>query len=387
MDGITYKKLENFASKRKCTLIGIGPMSKNSVDVVIELANEFDVPLMIIASRRQIEASCFGGGYVNNWSTESFSEYVKNNDKKENVILCRDHGGPWQNDKEKESKINLDRAIDAAKKSYEVDIKSGFELIHIDPTTDVYGNISLDKTLERLYLLYEYCWSVAKRQNKEIAFEVSVGKEDGGVHTPNEIESVILKLNEFCIKKNLPKPFFLVIRTGNYVMETKNVGNFENFTTNKQNSSKRENILKIIEICNAHNIKIKEHNTDYLSDEALTLHPKLGIHAANIAPEIGVTETRAFLKLLEENNLVEEKKQFIDLAYSSKKWQKWMLPNTNCAKIEKAIIAGHYVFSSLEFVKIKNIVQNKIKNIDVDSYLKEQIRSSILRYMKLFNLI
>ena len=80
------KKLEDFISKKECTLLGVGPMSKNCVDAAIELANDFDVPLMIIASRRQIEASELGGGYVNNWSTDVYSKYVGKNCKKKKFI-------------------------------------------------------------------------------------------------------------------------------------------------------------------------------------------------------------------------------------------------------------------------------------------------------------
>ena len=48
---------------------------------------------------------------------------------------------------------------------------------------------------------------------------------------------------------------------------------------------------------------MKEHNADYLSDEALCWHPRLGIHAANIAPEFGVAESKEFVHCLEENGL------------------------------------------------------------------------------------
>ena len=39
----------------------------------------------------------------------------------------------------------------------------------------------------------------------------------------------------------------------------------------------------MIDICNKYNVLMKEHNTDYLSNEALSWHPRLGIHAANVA--------------------------------------------------------------------------------------------------------
>ena len=83
MDNIDF--LSNYIDKNQCTLLGIGPMSKNCVDVVIDLANDFNVPIMLIASRRQIESEQLGGGYVNNWSTEKFSSYVQ---KKITILSC-----------------------------------------------------------------------------------------------------------------------------------------------------------------------------------------------------------------------------------------------------------------------------------------------------------
>ena len=92
---------KNFLKISKLPIIGIGPMSKNCVDASIEFSNENNFLLMLIASRRQIESNELGRGYVNNWSTEEFSTYVLKKDKKKKIILCRDHGGTWQNDRDK----------------------------------------------------------------------------------------------------------------------------------------------------------------------------------------------------------------------------------------------------------------------------------------------
>ena len=74
-------RIKEFIKEKQCTLLGIGPMSKNCVDVVIELVNSHKIPIMLIASRRQIESAELGGGYVNNWTTEEFSKYIEKNDK------------------------------------------------------------------------------------------------------------------------------------------------------------------------------------------------------------------------------------------------------------------------------------------------------------------
>ncbi len=69
----------------------IGPMSKNIVDSAINFCNKYNVKLGFIPSRRQID---FDSGYVNNWTTRTFTEYIKS--KTNNIVLERDHGGPLQ---------------------------------------------------------------------------------------------------------------------------------------------------------------------------------------------------------------------------------------------------------------------------------------------------
>ena len=75
---------------------------------------------MLIDSRRQIESKDNGGGYVNNWSTEDYSKFVNSIDKKKQIILARDHGGPWQNNIEIKKKYNLLQAMESSKKSFEI---------------------------------------------------------------------------------------------------------------------------------------------------------------------------------------------------------------------------------------------------------------------------
>ena len=41
------------------------------VHVAIDMANRYEIDFLI-ASRRQIDDELFGGGYVNNWTTENF---------------------------------------------------------------------------------------------------------------------------------------------------------------------------------------------------------------------------------------------------------------------------------------------------------------------------
>ena len=167
MDRMIHQKLKSFIEKRRCTLLGVGPMSVNCVDATIELANEHEVPILMIASRRQIDSVEFGGGYVNNWTTEDFARYVTDKDKKGKILLARDHGGPWQSIKEKEEKLGLRRAMDSAKLSYRADIAAGFQVLHIDPSVDIHSSPGVDEVLDRVCDLYEFCWSQAQQAGQE----------------------------------------------------------------------------------------------------------------------------------------------------------------------------------------------------------------------------
>ena len=383
------EKLKRFMDSRRCTLLGVGPMSKNCVDATIELSNDYEIPLMLIASRRQIEAEEFGGGYVNNWSTERFAEYVLENDRKGKIILARDHGGPWQSNFEKEQKLSLRNAMKSAKKSFRIDIESGFEMIHIDPSIDIYGELSVDETLLRLFELYEFCWSVAEQEKRKIVFEIGTEEQSGSNSGQFDSEYVVSETNKFCKKNNLPAPTFVVIQTGTKVMETKNIGTLDNPFRIQGELPAEIQIPKILDMCNRHNIFLKQHNTDYLSDEALAWHPKLGIHSANVAPEFGVAETLAFIEILKKHKLNDLIEKFVNLSYESKKWRKWMLPETKAGEMEKAVIAGHYVFSDPEFVEIKSHAKTELQkhNIDLDEYLKSRVKKSIMRYLINFRLV
>ena len=171
----------------------------------------------------------------------------------------------------------------------------------------------------------------------------------------------------------------IVIRTGNYVMETENIGIFEDIVSGKRKEDER-NIKKIVELCNKKNIMIKEHNADYISEDALRFHRKIGIHAINVAPEFGVIETRAILEWLEENDKEDERKQVLEVSFQSNKWQKWIVPNSQTTNYEKSVISGHYVFSDS---KIANIVKKE----ELTPYLRKELQENHLRYIRCLNLI
>jgi len=375
--------------KKHCTLLGAGPMSKNCVDVSIELANQYNIPIMMVASRRQIDSKELGGGYVNGWSTEEFARYVEEKDKRGRVILARDHGGPWQNEQERSAQLGLRQAMESAKESFKVDIQSGFDVIHIDPSIDLFGDSTVDDILERIYELYEYCHAVSLNCGRKIYYEIGTEEQSGIVNALDEIEYTFNEMFDFCRENSLPLPTFIVAQIGTKVMEMRNVGTFDSPYRVINELPTEIQVPKMISLCNNYNVYMKTHNTDYLSDDAISWHPKLGIHSSNVAPEFGVAETKAFIQILRENGFDREYEDFIRISYDSRKWEKWMLPDSTADLEEKAIIGGHYLFSSNEFQELKSKVIKQLSKtgIDLDKYLQSAIKKSILRYLYGFRLL
>jgi fructose/tagatose bisphosphate aldolase len=339
-------KLDKFDLKG-ATLLGVGPMSFNCVDATIELANRHQIPILLIASRRQVEYLAMGGGYVTD--TETLANYVKDRDEGGYVILARDHGGPWQGTNEKD--LTHSQAMGGALISYGADIAAGFDVIHIDPSLK---SRPLEEIVKDVKYLYNNCEIMAKEAGREIIYETGTEEHSGQI---SDLESFEWFVKE--IKKDCPKVRFVVGNMGLHVKEMGNVGTFD--------EKQAKNLVKI---CNENGLLLKGHNTDYVGTTVLKKHKRLGIHSANVAPEFGVAETLELQNILPES----EWEKFVDIAYESKKWEKWMVDDTP-DKEWKAIIAGHYVFNHPEVKALMEPHKDR---------LKDAVKKNILTYLKAF---
>lgn len=388
LQGLSLQKLLNSIQKDNHTLLCVGPLSTNVIDVAIKFSNQHEVPLILVASRRQIEAREFGAGYVNNWSTEELLEYVNAKDA-QNIFFERDHGGPWQSNYEIKKNASVEESMKIAKRSYEVDIDAGMHIIHIDPTIPVAGEqLTYEIVLSRLFELYAHVSEYAKSKNKKILIEVGTEEQSGSYTDLKQLEDFIERISVFCKKNNFETPLFIVIQTGAKVIESRNVGLFERGTSHDK-MHLIKNILDSSAIAKKHGIQIKEHNADYLSFENLALRPSIGIKASNVAPEFGYLESKALLNLLNMYGTRNDVERFVDIVHNSKKWEKWVAPESTLKKTEKVLLAAHYCYSEPEIVKIKDNLEFQLRrrNIDMNEYLKKAIMASFYKYGSAFGLI
>jgi hypothetical protein len=155
----------------KNIFLGAGPMSLEIVNSLNNFSKKYKKKIMLICSRNQIEAEELGGGYVNNFNTKTFSNFIQGK-KNKNLILSRDHSGPYKRDG---IKNNIYQEIEDCKKSLKEDIKNNFKILHID--TSMCGK----KKYEAAEELINFCNKYALYLKKNIFFEF--GCEEHGVLT------------------------------------------------------------------------------------------------------------------------------------------------------------------------------------------------------------
>lgn len=309
----------------------IGPMSKNVVDTVIEFCNSRDEVIGLIPSRRQVE---WDGGYVNNWTTEEFSKYVKS--KTDKIILQRDHSGPGQG-------TNADDGY----KSLEHDCVN-LDLIHIDPWK---AYPSYEEGLKYTIDMIKFCDTINTNLYYEVATEQSIRYFD--VET---LERLLQDLQASLEEALFSKIRYLVIQSGTSLKGVTQTGEYG-----------KDRLVGMVDLARKYNLQSKEHNGDYIEVSTIQEKFALGLDAINIAPEFGLIETQTYLDAIDEDS--EDFIALWKLCYDSNRWVKWVDDDFDPVSNKKDLIkiAGHYILSSPEFLTIKSKYEN------IDNIIKNNI--------------
>ncbi len=338
----------NTKEKFKNCKLYCAPLSKNVTDAVIEFVNETGNEIGFIPSRRQIDHN---SGYTG-WTTESFVDYVTR--KKQDILICRDHGGPSQGN-----------AIDAGITSLLQDVAEGFDLLHIDPF-----KLKFDHGYEYIDYTIDYIKTILSF-NKRMMFEVGT-EEAIYPYNENLLDIFLDSLSKRGLLDNIA---YVVIQSGTKIQGTQNIGKYD------QSKAK-----KMIDVCNKFNVLSKEHNGDYLFLADIKKRFELGLNAINIAPELGSLETSIIIQELYKKD-VKLAEEFYDLCFFSGKWKKWnnffdINSNSDFFNTPKQLniikekimkTSGHYLFNDKSFIELKRKLDD-----DIDCEIKKLIK----KYLK-----
>lgn len=316
----------------------IGPMSKNVVDSILEFCNETGNDIGLIPSRRQVECS---GGYVNNWTTETFSRYAHQ------LLLKRDHAGPGQG-------YIDDDGFESLKHDC-----SYFDMIHIDPWKK-YPNY--EEGLNWTIKMVKYCYNL----NPNILFEVGT-EESIRKFKPNELDTFLTDLQLILTPAQFDKIVYIVIQSGTSLKGNTNTGQYS-----------KARLKNMIKVAKKHNKLTKEHNGDYIPVELIKEKMELGLDSLNIAPEFGLIETETYLHKIQKEAPDLFGKMY-NISYISNRWKKWVnkdfKPEEN--KEELIRICGHYILSTQDF-----LTQVKSQFADIDVEIKNNIKRKLYELFK-----
>lgn len=311
--------------------IFIGPMSLNVVDTAIDFSlKNPDLQIVFIPSRRQVE---FCGGYVNNWTTADFCEYVKH--KNPNILIERDHSGPGQGSFDDDGYVSLKE-----------DTKY-MDIIHVDPWKK-YPNIQdgIKWTIDMIL----FCHSLNP------AIEYEIGTEEAiRPFSVEELEFVITEIQKHLRMDIFDKIKYLVIQCGTKLQATTNTGLFDDVK-----------LKHMLILTDKYNFKAKEHNGDWVPKQIVEQKYNIGLKYVNVAPEYGEIETNVLLSYIKSSV---DYDSIYNICLKSEKWRKWVdsdfVPEINKDKLIR--ICCHYVFSKMEFLHIKH------KYINIDLYIKNAL--------------
>jgi hypothetical protein len=309
----------------------ICPMSKNIVDSVIEINSE---KLGLLPSRRQID---YDGGYVNEWNTKSFTDYVKT---KSNIIIQRDHSGGKQGKKDGDEYV-----------SFEEDLEY-FDLIHLDPWIKhklLFDGIN--ETIKNIEYIHQH--------NKSIKFEV--GTEEA--IRPFSIEELERYIDELHVKLT-PEMFknitYVCVQSG-VGLDLVNQVNTGVFNIDK--------LKQMISLSKFFGKQTKEHNGDYLKENDFRMRFENGLNSINIGPEIAQIETEIYLKHMNQSEIDD----FYLICFKSEKWKKWVNDDFDISDKKKLImVCGHYNFNNIpnsitgdfkKTTKLKYMIKNKLNEL------------------------
>lgn len=297
-------------------------MSKNIVDSVLELNdNRFG----LLPTRRQID---WDGGYVNGWTTESFTKYVK--DINPNIVLQRDHSGP-----------NQGQVNDYGYITHTYDAQF-FDVIHLDPWKYTQNYLmGIKETVDSLKYIHYL--------NPNIKFEI-LTEEAIKSFSDDEMIGMMQYLLETLSKDEMDSIVYIVIQSGVGLdlINRKNTGIFD-----------LQKLKKQCLLVKSFGKKTKEHNGDYLSIDEIRIRFANGLDSLNIGPEIAQIETLTYIEHMDETQIDE----FYEVCYNSKKWERWVPTDFDFSDKKKLIeVCGHYCFGLYDLPKIDHIVKENIKN-------------------------
>lgn len=381
----------------KRTIFAACPNSLSVIKAALKSAKRNNAPVKFAATLNQVDVD---RGYTG-MNQEEFVKTIKEEARLINlqvpVIVAIDHGGPWLKDIQAREQWSYKEAMDWIKSSFEAAISAGYDLIHVDPTVDVFlpagAAISIETVATRTVELIAHCETFRKKNNIEkIAYEVGTEEVHGGLADLGVFQQFLELLKSGLAEKGLQHiwPCFVVGKVGTDLHTTL----FD-----------PDMARRLTEISLKYGSVIKGHYSDNVTNPED--YPLSGMGAANVGPEFTENEFEGLMeldflekKLFDEGKLpkiIGIKKILWEAVIASNRWKKWLQPDEDAADFysiksdrqEWLIKTGcRYIWENHEVIAKRDKLYTNFRNhgIDTDFIVESHIEHSMDKYFAKFNL-
>lgn len=382
----------------KRTIFAVCPNSMAVIKASLRAAKRNNAPIKYAATLNQVDGD---GGYTG-LTQKAFTKMLEIEASRINYtgdyIVAVDHGGPWLKDIQTKERWDLKRAMDGVKKSFEDAVLAGYDLIHVDPTVDIFLNegetIDIRVVVERTIELIEHTEKFRRSKNlPPISYEVGTEEVAGGLADEATFDLFLELLQKGLKDIGLEDvwPCFIVGKVGTDLHTTVFDKEVAKLLTDKVRK---------------YNSYIKGHYTDAVENPQD--YPLTGIGAANVGPEFTISEYKALMELekLEQEKYEEGriallsniKNELTKAVIASNRWQKWLKSGEKGKSLEQLAperqdwiiqTCCRYIYQQPEIIATRTLLYDNLNKIGIDAeeVVLNRIEHDMDKYFNAFNLV
>lgn len=269
------------------TIFAACPNSVSVVKAAFRAAKRNNAPIYFAATLNQIDCD---GGYTG-FTPAEFVRMARIEAEAIHytgpTIIAIDHGGPWLKDRQSTERWTTEAAMEGVKRSFEAAVLAGYDLIHVDPTVDIYvpagRTIDIHVVVQRTVELIAHVERFRRERGLDpVSYEVGTEEVHGGLADERTFDIFLTELKKGLDAAGLPQvwPCFIVGKVGTDL-----------HTTTFDPAVARELTAKV----RPYGSCIKGHYTDGVSNPEQ--YPLSGMGAANVGPEFTMSEYDALAEL------------------------------------------------------------------------------------------
>jgi len=381
------------------TLLAVCPTSPAVVRAALRAADRADAPLLYAATLNQVDRD---GGYTG-WTPQRFADFVQTEAERMEVdvpvVLGLDHGGPWKKDRHVLEGLSYDRTQAEVRTSIAACIDAGYELLHLDPTSDRRlpdGEApSPEHIAERTIELLRFSEDVRRERGlAPLAYEVGTEETGSGLDEQDRFQSFLDCLRAELEATGLPAPAFVVGDVGTRLDTVQ-------FDADRAQTLARTARTEMGAL-------VKGHYTDDVED--LTAYPMSGVGGANVGPGLAAVELAALSDLVDLEARLDASSGFQEAlreaVVTSGRWRKWvdttaLDAGADADRLRAAFDAlppdrqrwlvatgSRYVWSRPAVQEARaRLYENVAPYREARAYVEWQIETEITRYLHAFHLV